>query len=144
MAGLDLGPSIRTALINDAIIGGLIAQWQGDPAVFTRRPTFTEVYYPLIVISEDIALIEQDALRSDRPVVVRDVIVYGHNPDDYRTVDEVAYRIRELFHREKNSIVSTDYNVVDIRVTGPIAAPSDDEEIVGRIVTLNIQLRSKA
>ena len=143
MAGLDLGPSLRTALINDPGISGLITEWQGEPAVFTRRPTFTEVFYPLIVISEDVAVTEQDGLKSDRPIVVRDIIVYGHNPDDYRAVDEVAYQIRELFHREKNSIVSTDYHVVEIRAIGPIAAPSDDEEIVGRIVTLTIQLRSK-
>lgn len=138
---LDLAPSIRTALLAEPTITGLITEYLGEPAVLTRRPVPDGVVFPFIVVSEDISIVDADGLRSDRPVVVRDVLIYGHQPDDYRAIEQLGYSVRELFHREKASIVSTDYDVVEIIATGPTAAPTSDDEIIGRVVTLTIQLR---
>lgn len=140
---LDLAPAIRTALIAESTITGLITERLGEPAVFTRRPVPDDAELPYIVVSEDVSITDADGLTSDRPVVVRDVLIYGNQPDDYRKIEQLGYLVRELFHREKESIDPADYHVVEITTAGPRAAPTSDDEIVGRVVTLTIQLRSK-
>jgi len=139
---LDLAPAIRTALIADPTITGLITEFLGEPAVFTKRPVDDDAVLPFIVISEDVSITDADGLTSDRPVVMRDIFAYGHQPDDYRAIEQIGYAVRELFHRESFSLIVTDYDVIEIIATGPIAAPTSDDEIIGRVVTLTIQLRS--
>ena len=137
---LDLAPALRTALIGEPLISGLLSEFEGDPAVFTRRPTPSEAEYPLIVVSEDVFIRDMDALLSRREVVLRDIIIYGHNDDDYRVVEAIGYSVRDLFHRKRDSIILSDHYVIDIRATGPRAAPTDDDEVVGRLVSLTIRL----
>jgi len=140
---LDLGPSIRTALLGEPTIAGLLSEYNGEAAIITRRPVPPEVEEIYIVISEDISITDADGLRSDRPIVVRDILIYGLQKGDYRTVEQLGYSIREFFQREKGSIVSDDYHIIEIRTQGPRAAPTSDDQIVGRVVTITIQLRNK-
>lgn len=140
---LDLGAPIRTALLADAGITALLSTWNSAAAVFTRRPTPSDATRPLIVVSEDIAVTDADGLRSDRPIVIRDILVYGDQPNHYRDVETLGYLIRDLFHRQKGSVFSSTYDIIDIRATGPRAAPTSDEEVVGRIVSLTFMMRKK-
>ena len=138
---LDLGAPIRTALLADAGIVALLSTLRGTAAVFTRRPTPTDAIRPLIVVSEDISITDADGLRSDRPIVIRDILIYGDQPDQFRDVETLGYLIRDLFHRNKGSVVSATYDIIDIRASGPRKAPTSDEEVVGRVVTLTFILR---
>lgn len=138
---LDLAPAIREALIDEVTISGLLAEYNGEPAIFTRRPVPSESLYPMIIVSPDIVINDIDALVSRRPVVIRDVTVYGNQPDDYRTIEQIGYSIRQLFHRQRLSITPTGYSVVDIIATGPNPAPTDDQKTVARVVTLTITTR---
>jgi hypothetical protein len=140
---LDLGAPIRTALLADAGITALLSTLRGSPAIFTRRPTPSDAVRPLIVVSEDISITDADALRSDRPIVIRDILVYGDQPDQFRAVETLGYLIRDLFHRQKGSVVSSTYDIIDIQASGPRAAPTSDEEVVGRVVSLTFMMRKK-
>lgn len=138
---LDIAAALRTALINEATIAGLLSDYQNDPAVFTRTPVPTDAKKPFIVVSPDVTITDFDGLISRRPEVVRDILIYGDQPDDFRTVEQIGYSVRELFHRKKDSIILTGFNVVDVTAVGPRAAPTSNEETVGRLVTLTILLR---
>lgn len=140
---LDLAPDIRTAILGDATITGLITEFNGEPAVFTRRPVPDAAAKPFILIAPDVNIGDADGLTSRRPVVTRDIFVYGAQPDDYRSVEQIGYFLQQLFHRQKSSIVSDDYHIIEITVTGPRPAPTSDEETVGRVVTLTILTREK-
>lgn len=140
---LDLAPAIRTAILAVPTITGLLTDYKGTPAVLTRRPVPDGVVMPYVVVSEDITVTDADGLTSDRPVVMRDVLVYGAQPDDYRAVEQIGYELRETFHRQQFSLILADYDVIEITAVGPRAAPTSNAETVGRVVTLNIQLRSK-
>jgi len=142
---LDLSPAIRTALLDEPTIAGLLSEFanSGEASIFTRVPVPADAVYPYIVIFPDVFINDLDGLTSDRPVVVRDVAVYGVQPTDYRTVEQLGYSIRELFHRERFSIINADFDIVEIIATGPISAPGADEETIGRLVTLTIQTRKK-
>ncbi len=140
---LDLAGDIRTALIAESTISGLLSEWKDEPAVFTRTPIPPLAVPPFMVVSDAVSITDADGLTSDRPIVIRDILVYGHQPDQYRTVEQIGYSVRELFHRERFSVISDTYDIIDIIASGPRGAPTSDEELVGRLVSLNFFLRKK-
>ena len=144
---LDVGPAIRTAILAESTITASLSTYQGAASVHTRIPLPDGVTMPYVVISPDVSVIDYDGLTSDRPLVIRDVFVYGEagnvRQDDYRTVETLGYAIRDLFHRDKTVLTVTDYDVVSVDARGPVPAPTADDEVVGRVVTLTIRLRSQ-
>lgn len=139
---IDLAVSLRAALVADTTIAGLLPTYMGSKPVFTRRPAPSDAPFPIIMVSPDIALGDEDGVSDSRPLIVRDIAVYGRNstPDAYRDVEAIAYRVRDLFHRNRFAIAPSGWRVTDIRATGPIPAPTDDEDLVGRVVALTIRL----
>lgn len=135
---VDFGAAIRTALINDVVAAGLITEWEGEPAVFTRTPVPGDVLFPFVIVSPNIAYVDEGTLSDERPNVVRDIFVYGNQPDQYRVVETIANRIQSLFHRTRFSITVAEYNIVLITASGPHQAPADDDKSVARVVTLTI------
>jgi hypothetical protein len=138
---LNLSEPIREAVLGDPDITSYLGTYAGEPSVHTRRPVPSEATYPAVVISPDVSLTDFDALNGSRPIAVRDVAVYGQQPGSYRRVEELGYTIRELFHRRKENVVVDGYHVVDLVASGPIVAPTDDEKLVGRVVTLTFRLQ---
>jgi hypothetical protein len=141
----DLSAALRNAIIGHLPISAHLAQWSGEPAVFTRVPVPEETPYPLCVIPAAISITDFDGLNSSRPIVQRDIIFYGRKGgagnDDYRIIEQMAFEARRLFHRQKFSAIPNGFAVVDIRVNGPTPAPVDDEKTVARMVSLIIRLR---
>lgn len=139
---LDLSAPIREAIIAQDPITSKLAQWQGEPAVFTRRPIPGDAQSIFIVVNPNAAVADQDGLTSRRPVVIRDVAIYGEQKEDYRDVEEIGYLIRELFHRRRLALDVPGYSVTSIECSGPFAGPVDDDKDVCRIVSLEIALRA--
>ena len=92
--------------------------------------------------AEVLRILEQDGIDDFRPIQTRDVTVYGQNDTaaHYRTVESLAYAIRNLFHSQRQSITVTGWGVIQINCQGPIPAPTDDDQMVARMVSLQIQL----
>lgn len=142
MSAADLAVPIRTAVVGEASIASLLGAFKGSKPVFTRRPTPTDATYPIIVISPDISLSDNDGINDYRPVQVRDIVIYGQNDtvEHYRKVEAIAYAVRDFFHSNRQAILVPGWSVVDINCIGPIPAPTDDDQTVGRLVSLTIQL----
>lgn len=142
MSSANLAIPLRQAVLANSAITSLLAAYKDSYPVFTHRPTPTDADYPVIVISPDIAITDGDGINDFRPIQVRDVIAYGQNDTaaHYRTVEELGYAIRELFHSNRAAIQVPGWHVVDINCTGPIPAPTDDDQTVARAVSLTIQL----
>lgn len=150
---LDLGPAIRKTLIGgwtDLDVSAIIEcieQYRDAPAVFAYRPIPEDAPTAIILINPDVAITDADGLTSDRPIVVRDIAIYGRkgtpgDPSDQSpAIERCGYLIRNLFHRQRFSVRPEGYSVIQIRATGPIPAPVDDDGEIGRIVTLTIELR---
>lgn len=145
MPDLDVSAPIRAALLAEVTITSLLPVFEGSKAIFTRRPVPDEAPLPLLIVSPDISISDADGINDFRPIVRRDVSVYGRNDTSahYRTVELLAYAIRDLFHANREAIDLNDYGVMDIRATGPRPAPVDDEQMVGRVVSLTIRLARK-
>lgn len=141
---LNLAAPIRLALLDAAPISSALTLWEGEPAIFTRRPVPQDALYPFVVISPDVTISDEDALVARRPIVVRDIVVYGEQPDQYRLVEDTAYRVRALFHRQRFSVIVAGYSVVEIVAKGPMPSPADDLQHIGRMVSLRFRLRDLA
>lgn len=126
---IDLAPAIRTSLLTIA------------DTVYTRRPVPSGATYPMIVVSEDIVSTDRDLVASPMLFIVRDILIYGQNDtsENYREVESIAYAVRDKFHRRPDNISVNGWHIVDVIARGPIAAPTDDNTTVGRVVTLSIR-----
>lgn len=139
---MELAEPIRTAIVGNAGITTNLPSYLGSFTVFTRRPVPADALYPMIVISSGLQMGEADGLTDQRPMHVRDVIVYGSNEEavNYRLVETLAESVKDLFHRLWRSITVPGWKVVEIVASGPAPAPTDDEQTVGRMVELAITL----
>lgn len=142
MSAADLSIPLRTALVGHSPITALLPAYKGSFTVFTRRPAPSDATYPIIMVSPDISSTEEDGINDFRPIQERDITVYGKNDNaaNYRTVEQIGYLIRELFHAQRRSITVSGWGVVAINARGPIPAPTDDDATVARMVSLTIQL----
>lgn len=139
---LNVAGPLRTAMLANAPLVALLGAFADEPSIHTRRPVPSQAGSPLIVISPDVAITDLDGLTSRRPVVQRDISIYGDQPDGYRAVEEAGYLVRLMFHRLPRSIIVPDYQVVQIVASGPSAGPTDDATTLCRYVSLMIQLRA--
>lgn len=142
---LALPAALRTAIIENEPIVALLGRWKREPSVHTRRPAPEGADYPMVIIPpENAAASDQDGLRSKRPVLQRDVLVYGDNLGSTREVDEAADLIFALLHRQKWALSIEGFRVIDIVARRPSAAPTSDEKKVGRVIPLTIRLQDLA
>ena len=139
---MNLAEPLRTAIIGSSAITDLLAVYNSAPAVFTRRPTPTDVTFPVVVTSPDIAINERDFIAGEAVDVVRDITAYALNDtaESYRAVETIAYAVRDLFHRRRSVIAVLGWSVVDIVARGPTPAPTDDDTQVARRVELTVLL----
>jgi len=142
---MNVASALRVALVGDSAITALLPVYESDFPVFTRRPAPVDVTFPIIMISPDVMIGNEDGVNDDRPLIVRDVTTYGSNENagNYRAVEAIAYAVQELFHRKRNSITVAGWSVTDIVANGPISVPDDDEQRIGRMVELTIRLARK-
>ena len=142
MSVADIGIPLRDALLAAPAVTGQLAAYKGSFPIFTRRPVDPAAPYPLIVVSPDITKTDVDGINDQRPVIERDISVYGENdvPVKYRTVETIARAVHDLFHRNRHAIAVSGWAVVSITATGPIPAPVDDDKTVARVVSLTVML----
>lgn len=138
--GVDLSQPLYAALtgISDGITG--LATYQGAPAVFTRRPVPIDCGFPLIITAGDVTHGDEDFIADEMASIVRDISVYGSKHADYRAVESIALDVRDLFHRNRESLIVSGWHVVDIRCRGPVPTGDDDDQTIGRVVTLQVRL----
>ena len=138
----DLAAPLRAALVGASSVTSRLSAYEGSYPVFTRRPMPAGAPYPVVMVSPDISVTDRDGVDDLQPVVERDIAVYGQNDTaaHYRDVEAIAYAVRALFHRRWRALTVSGWKVVSIIARGSIPAPTDDEQTVGRLVTLTITL----
>jgi hypothetical protein len=141
----DVATALRAAIIGAASVTTELAAYAGSFPVFTRRPVPDDAPGLVIIVSPDITQSDEDGLSDARPVIIRDISAYGPNDTaaNYRKVERIGYALRDLFHRRPTSISVSGWAVARIEAQGPIPAPTDDEQTVGRMVTLAIRLATQ-
>lgn len=142
MISPDLATPIYEALIGNSAIAAALAIYQGEPAVFTRRPSPKDATYPMIICAGDVTRTDEDLIVDPMPVILRDISIFGQNDSaaHYRTMEGLGLAVRDLFHRQRQSLLVAGWSIVDIVAHGPIVGPTDDDTTVHRLVTLTVRL----
>ena len=135
----DAISSIRALIINESEIVSRLATWNGVASVHTRSPLPEDSTFPLISVGPTEVGQNDNSLNSNRLLIVSSLYCYGLNPEHYRSVEEIGNLLRDLFHRNM-ALEVAGYSTIGLIAYGPSIAPSEDETICGKLVSLSIRL----
>jgi hypothetical protein len=126
--------AIYDVLANDATLAGLLATYNGQPAVFTIDPAPGDAVLPYVVTAGEVSQAPEEAKNCLGRELRRDVRCYAAADGSAVTVEAIAERVRTLLHRQAMVIPGFVWILGDC--DGPIAA--DEVEAYGRIVTVRL------
>jgi len=131
--------AIHGKLEGDTELTGMLATYQGRPAIFTFEPVPEDAIRPYIIaaghVSDNYEGISTKT-RAGRDIL-RDIRCYVDRGDMAR-VEDIAERVRQLFHR--GSLEITGWKTVRVNASGPtIGTPEDTAH--GLIVTISFTIQ---
>lgn len=140
---MNSAATIFARLSGDATLTNLLDTHSGAPAIFSgRAPDAYEIGpKPCLVIA---------APTDDRPIetftensrdIIRDVRGYAPDTGSSLALDTVMERVRDLFHNQPASLTVTGGTAKISRVTGPKESPVTDPALIGRRVTLRLEIQ---
>jgi len=123
---------IYDRLYNDPILRSKINTYNSEPAIFTVEPVPGNARLPYVVVSGPVSDVPFDTKTTLGREQTVDIRCYTENKGSKAQVEEIAERVRELFHRQ--SITITGYKNIITSCTGPVFIPED--EALGMVVTV--------
>jgi hypothetical protein len=129
-----LTQAIYDQLVADGTLVGLLATYNGNPAVFTTDPAPGDATLPYIVTAGEVSQAPFDSKTTRGRDAIRDVRCYAEADGSVVTIEAIAERVRALLHRQALSIDGYDWIMSDC--TGPIVA--DELDTYGRIISVSV------
>ena len=129
-----LTQALYDVLAGDATLAGLLATYQGEPAVFTTDPAPGDAVLPYIVTAGAVAQVPFDTKTTLGRTITRDVRCYAAASGSAVTVEAMAERVRALLHRQTLEIDGFVWVLAEC--SGAMAA--DEQDSYGRIVTVRM------
>lgn len=124
-------------LSGDATLIGLLSTYRGGAAVFTQQPVPDDADLPFVVTAGEVSTTEFDTKTTEGREILRDIRCYADDQSDLKTLEDIAERVRELFHRQDIPIAG--FQTVVSEATGPFT--SDEDGVFARIVTIRMKLQ---
>lgn len=126
--------AIYGIMVADGTLTALLATYGGEPAIFTTDPAPPDATRPYIVTVGAVALLPADTKTTLGIDARRDIRCYADADGSAGTVEAIAWRVRELFHRQ--AVAMDDYSVWWCDVTSVVNA--DEPGVYGRVVTVRL------
>ncbi len=133
---MNLTAALYERLASDGTLAALLAEYQGEPAVFTVDPAPADASLPYIVTAGSVTDTPWDTKTTRGRQVWRDVRCYAPTTGSAATVEAMAERVRALLHRHYLEVDGHVTYLADVH--GPIGA--DEAEAYGRILTVRLTL----
>lgn len=128
-------------LANDGTLAALLATYNGEPAVFTNDPAPPDADLPFVVTAGEFAVAPFDTKTRNGRTVFRDIRCYAREDGSAAAIEDIAERVRTLFHRYPLPVDG--FGTVLCDVSGPTVAPDDDETVTGRILSVRLLLQEQ-
>lgn len=132
----SLSKTLSDKLKNDPQLALLLSKYHGEPAVFTTDPIPGDAPNSYIVTVGEVVSIPWDTKTSRGRDIIRDIRIYTSANGDAILVEDLAERVRNLFHRQFLSIDGFQWVISGI--IGPIVA--DEQDYYARIISLNLKI----
>jgi hypothetical protein len=123
-------------LANDHTLTAMLADYGGEPAVFTIDPAPGDAQLPYIITAGAVAVSAFDTKLTRGRTITRDVRCYAAASGSAATIEAIAERVRELLHRQVLTIAG--FAWLWAECSGPIQA--DEQDAYGRIVTVRMTI----
>lgn len=138
--------TIFARLTGDATLIAGLALYQGQPAIFNEKaPTgfsFASGVKPCLIIAAPALDVAVETFTENGRAIAQDVRGYAFDTGSAAALDTIMRRVRTLFHNVPASLTVTGGKAVISRVAGPVASPTSEPSVIGRRVTLNLELQS--
>lgn len=140
---MNVRQAIRDRIVNDAGTAALLATYETLPAVFSpvKPVDFNWQVDPAVLVRVPTQFDDDSPFQGARTQALVQVAVYAQLPvggTDDRAVEDAALAIRQLFRGK--GFVAADGLTYQAIVSGPIAAPTDSDELVGRLLQLRLNI----
>ena len=134
--------SIYGRLLDQPAVVTALAKVDGTPAIFNDRAPddFIFVDKAAVVIAAPSADRDASTFTETIREITQDVRIYAKDTGSTADLDALARLIRDLFHLHPSDLTVDGGKCTIATATGPVAAPTTDPSLVGRRVTLRLQL----
>lgn len=135
--------AIYQRLAGSAEVVAALDAVSGSPAIFNDRAPDDFVFgtKAAIVIAAASADADGSTLTEIIREVTQDVRLYARDTGSTAAIDTLGRLIRDLFHLQAAQIEVDGGSCSLAIATGPVAAPTTDPSLVGRRVSLRLQLQ---
>jgi len=133
---MPITQAVYDRLANDATLAGLLADYRGTPAVFTTDPAPGDAALPYIVSAGQPMDAAFDTKTSRGRSLMRDVRCYAAADGSAALIEQIAERVRALFHRQ--ALVIAGFVWIWAECSGPIVA--DEQDAYGRVVSVRMTI----
>ncbi len=137
---MNLEAAIYDYLAADFRLTDQLKTYRSAPAIFTESSIPEDADFPYVVVNS-VSDVPLDTLAEEGRQVVRDIGCYCEYTGSSQQVNQIAERVRALFHRQ--SIPVDGYSNYITTIVGMILAPTD-RNVVGRIVSVRFSLEKNA
>ena len=128
--------AIHDRLEDDATLTALLATYNGAPAIFTIDPVPKDAALPYIISAGEATNDAFDTKVSSGRKITRDIRCYTEAADSAASVEAMAERVVELFHRHHLAVEG--FRTIIAEASGPISA--NEELAYGRVVSVRLTL----
>lgn len=129
-----------------ALVSTSLATWNSAPAIFAEcapddflKSVPTKPFLIIAAAASDIPL---ETFTETGRLIVQDVRGYQRFSGSSATLDTLMREVRDLFHNRPAELAVTGGVCEVARVNGPVQSPTSDEALIGRRVTLRLELKN--
>lgn len=135
--------AIFARLAGAASITQRLAAFDAAPAIFSDAAPDAFVFADLAATIIAAPTADDDASTYTETIraVTQDVRLYAKHTGSTADLDQLARDVRDLFHLRPSEMSVTGGVVTIATATGPVAAPTTDPSLIGRRVTLRLELQ---
>lgn len=124
-----------STLSGDSTLAAMLSTYGGGAAVFTAMPIPSDVELPYIITEGEIGNLAFGTKVLNGREIIRDVRCYGEASGSAELIEDIAERVRALFHNQ--NIAVNGYNASFLTEAQNILT-ADEDGVYGRIVTVRM------
>lgn len=130
---MNVQAAIFNKLKTDATLQGLLAAYDGKPAIFTAAPAPRNAVMPFIIMEGAVSDVPEDDFTDEGRNSLHDVRVYTKATGLPTVIENIVERVRTLLHRQ--SITVSGWANLLTRVDNVQTGPTEPD-VYARVITV--------
>lgn len=135
--------TIFARLTGDSGVSLRLADHNGEAAIFNDRAPDTFLFDAgaAVVIAAPADDADAGTFTERVRAITQDIRIYAKDTGSTAEIDDLSRDIRDLFHLQAAALTVTGGTVNIATATGPVQSPTTDPSLIGRRVTVRLELQ---